>query len=130
MPDGLPRAGSAMLPGLRKGRGAVSNPAVRFESMAREALGDGWGTLGDLSDCPPLPATLLRDSAEMACNSSSPDVGLARSLKPCRTSSSGLRTPTWPEFTPWPVMWNHVLMLLDSRASCASNGPAPVLPMA
>jgi DNA repair photolyase len=90
MPDGLPRAESAMLPGPRKGRGAVSNPAVRFESTAREAFDDGWGTLGDLSDLPPLPTTLLRDSARsaMAWNSS-PDIGFDRSINPYRGCEHG-----------------------------------------
>jgi tungstate transport system ATP-binding protein len=35
---------------MRKGRGAVSNPANRFESQSREAFDDGWDSLADLAD--------------------------------------------------------------------------------
>ncbi|MFZ4407051.1 MAG: radical SAM protein, partial [Paracraurococcus sp.] len=77
MPDGLNVSAGMLAP--RKGRGAVSNPAVRFESTAREAFDDGWGSLADLADLPPLPTTLIRESAKsaMAWNDS-PDIGFDR----------------------------------------------------
>jgi DNA repair photolyase len=90
MPDGLLQPDSAISPGPRKGRGAVSNPAVRFESTAREAFDDGWGSLADLADLPPLPTTLLKDSARtaMAWNAS-PDIGFDRSINPYRGCEHG-----------------------------------------
>lgn len=90
MPDGLSHADSAMFPGPRKGRGAVSNPAVRFESTAREAFDDGWGTLAEFADLPPLPTTLLKDRSKsaMAWNDS-PDIGFDRSINPYRGCEHG-----------------------------------------
>lgn len=90
MPDGLSHVDSAMFPGPRKGRGAVSNPAVRFESTTREAFDDGWGTLPDLADLPPLPTVLLKDRTKsaMAWNNS-PDVGFDRSINPYRGCEHG-----------------------------------------
>ncbi|MDN3563758.1 PA0069 family radical SAM protein [Paeniroseomonas aquatica] len=92
MPDGstLGSAVSALFPGPRKGRGAVSNPAVRFESTAREAFDDGWGSLADLAELPPLPTTLLREAAKsaMAWNDS-PDIGFDRSINPYRGCEHG-----------------------------------------
>ncbi len=41
MPDGFSR-GASILPGLRKGRGAVPNPPARFENTVRKAFDDGW----------------------------------------------------------------------------------------
>ncbi|GGC33605.1 radical SAM protein [Siccirubricoccus deserti] len=93
MPDGH-SVSLASLP-LRKGsppkgRGAISNPAVRFESTAREAFDDGWGSLADLADLPPLPTTLLREKARsaMAWNES-PDIGFDRSINPYRGCEHG-----------------------------------------
>ncbi len=86
MPDGSSLGGAASIPpGARKGRGAVTNPPPRFESTAREAFDDGWGSLADLSDLPPLPTTLLKDGARsaMAFNSS-PDLGFDRCINPYR----------------------------------------------
>ncbi len=95
MPDGSslaspPLASHSMLPGLRRGRGALSNPGVRFESTAREAFDDGWATIEDLADLPPLPTTLLRDASRsaMAWNDS-PDIGFDRSINPYRGCEHG-----------------------------------------
>jgi DNA repair photolyase len=88
MPDGL--SVSAGIPGLRKGRGALSNPAIRYESTAREAFDDGWGTLADMSDLPPLPTTLVRERARSALTfNDSPDIGFDRSLNPYRGCEHG-----------------------------------------
>ena len=88
MPDGS--AVSALLPGARKGRGAVSNPGVRFESTAREAFDDGWDSLAELAELPPLPTTLLRETSRsaMAWNDS-PDIGFDRSINPYRGCEHG-----------------------------------------
>ncbi|MCO6418188.1 PA0069 family radical SAM protein [Siccirubricoccus sp. KC 17139] len=88
MPDGL-----AVSPGLglpRKGRGALSNPAVRYESTAREAFDDGWGSLAELAELPPLPTTLLREKSRSAMTwNESPDIGFDRSLNPYRGCEHG-----------------------------------------
>jgi DNA repair photolyase len=90
MPDGLLRSASTMIPNARKGRGALSNPAVRFETEAREAFDDGWDSLVDLTDLPPLPTTLIREKAKSALTyNDSPDVGFDRSLNPYRGCEHG-----------------------------------------
>ena len=105
MPDGLSTSDLAALrrtvrtaaaPGsptplvARKGRGAASNPPVRFEATARERTDDGWGSLDELLDLPPLPTTVLKDSAKsaMAWNDS-PDIGFDRSINPYRGCEHG-----------------------------------------
>lgn len=95
MPDGLSTSrasplGHALMPGARKGRGAVVNPAVRFEGTAREAFDDGWGSLADLADLPPLPTTLFKDGAKSAMSwNTSPDLGFDRSINPYRGCEHG-----------------------------------------
>ena len=50
LPDAEPMR---RMPGQRAaGRGAVSNPGVRFEATATEAFDDGWGTLDAFADIP------------------------------------------------------------------------------
>ena len=90
MPDGLSLRDASLLQGPRKGRGAVTNPAVRFETTAREAFDDGWNSLADLADLPPLPTTLLRDASRsaMAWNNS-PDLGFDRSINPYKGCEHG-----------------------------------------
>ncbi|MBL6455346.1 PA0069 family radical SAM protein [Belnapia sp. T6] len=88
MPDGS--SVSALLPGARKGRGALSNPPVRYESTAREAFDDGWAGLADLADLPPLPTTLLKERARSALSyNESPDLGFDRSVNPYRGCEHG-----------------------------------------
>ena len=90
MPDGLLHPASAILPGARKGRGAISNPANRFETSSREAFDDGWESLADLADLPPLPTTLTRERAKSAMSwNDSPDIGFDRSLNPYRGCEHG-----------------------------------------
>jgi DNA repair photolyase len=75
----------------RKGRGAVTNPPVRFESTRTERLDDGWGTLAaEFADLPPLPTELIRENAKsaMAWNDS-PDIGFDRSINPYRGCEHG-----------------------------------------
>ncbi len=74
----------------RKGRGAGSNPAVRFERTRRVAEDDGWGSLDDLLDLPPLPTTLTRDATRSALAwNESPYIGFDRSLNPYRGCEHG-----------------------------------------
>ena len=67
---GLPEAAPAtILPGLaRRGRGAVSNPASRFDRQVGSPVDDGWAFLTgeDEIALPPLPTHLERDSSRSA----------------------------------------------------------------
>ncbi|MBU8543714.1 MULTISPECIES: PA0069 family radical SAM protein [Roseomonadaceae] len=88
MPDG----GATAMPSLaRKGRGAVTNPGVRYESSHSELYDDGWGTLDtDFAELPPLATTLTRDHARSAMSwNDSPDIGFDRSLNPYRGCEHG-----------------------------------------
>ncbi|MBE9604360.1 PA0069 family radical SAM protein [Acetobacteraceae bacterium H6797] len=92
MPDGSSLGGNAaLLTGHRKGRGAVSNPKVRFDRTGTEAFDDGWETLAEeFAALPPLATTLTRDASRsaMAWNDS-PDIGFDRSLNPYRGCEHG-----------------------------------------
>jgi len=88
MPDG----GATVMPSLaRKGRGAVSNPGLRFETRREQPWDDGWGTLAaEFAELPPLPTTLTREKARSALSwNDSPDLGFDRSLNPYRGCEHG-----------------------------------------
>jgi DNA repair photolyase len=88
LPEPAPRLRA---PGLaRRGRGAVSNPAPRFDHAAYEPFDDGWQTLESFADLPPLPTTLTRDSSKtvIAWNNS-PDLGFDRAVNPYRGCEHG-----------------------------------------
>jgi len=73
---------------VHKGRGAVSNPAGRFESASLEATDDGWGSL----ETPPRrPGTTLRaDRPRRAITrNDSPDVPFDRSVNPFQGCEHG-----------------------------------------
>jgi DNA repair photolyase len=72
----------------RKGRGALTNPGVRFESVEREPVDDGWGSLDE--PLPPLETTVAVDWARriLAWNDS-PDVPFDRSINPYRGCEHG-----------------------------------------
>ncbi|MEE9140536.1 MAG: PA0069 family radical SAM protein, partial [Alphaproteobacteria bacterium] len=76
----------------RKGRGAVSNAAGRFEPFQREAVDDGWGD-GDDDDAwapPPLATTVTTDhSRSIIATNESPDVPFERSINPYRGCEHG-----------------------------------------
>jgi DNA repair photolyase len=70
-----------------KGRGAVSNPAVRFESTTREQTHDGWYEEEILEH---LTETVLPDRARSVITTNdSPDVGFDQSINPYRGCSHG-----------------------------------------
>lgn len=73
------------------GRGAVSNPGVRFESRAASVFDDGWETLTqDIGDLPRLDTSLTRDSSRSAISwNSSPDLGFDRAVNPYRGCEHG-----------------------------------------
>jgi len=91
MPDGSLSVRSTLMPGARKGRGAVVNPPVRFERRAAEPFDDGWATLeATFRDLPPLPTTLTPDRARSALAwNDSPDLGFDRSINPYRGCEHG-----------------------------------------
>jgi DNA repair photolyase len=73
---------------LFKGRGALSNPAVRFESTCVEKTDDGWTEEEDVRTS--LPEIVLPDSAKsVITTNSSPDVGFEQSINPYRGCSHG-----------------------------------------
>jgi DNA repair photolyase len=73
----------------RRGRGAGLNPAVRFERASTEPFDDGWGTLADFADLPPLP-TLIRDASRSVISwNTSPDIGFDRAVNPYRGCEHG-----------------------------------------
>ena len=70
-----------------KGRGAVSNPAGRFEAESRHAVDDGWDLDEDL---PPLRTTVTEDTCRTVISwNDSPDLGFDRSINPYRGCEHG-----------------------------------------
>ena len=70
----------------RKGRGAVSNRAGRFEPHSYETVDDGW--LAD--ELPPLRTTVARDASRtIIARNTSPDVPFDRSINPYRGCEHG-----------------------------------------
>src|SRR5476651_1339789 len=68
--------------GAVRGRGAVTNPAVRFESSVVSPFDDGWDTLtGEIEEPVKLATTLIKDATKsvIAWNSS-PDLGFDRAV--------------------------------------------------
>jgi DNA repair photolyase len=73
------------------GRGAVSNPHVRFDALGASPFDDGWDTLThDVGDLPRLDTTLIRDSTRAAISwNTSPDIGFDRAVNPYRGCEHG-----------------------------------------
>ncbi len=70
-----------------KGRGASSNPAVRFEATSRERTSDGWYE-EEILESP--GETVLPDRARSVISTNdSPDVGFDQSINPYRGCSHG-----------------------------------------
>jgi len=71
----------------RRGRGARSNRAGRYESELREAVDDGWDSLGELA---PFKTEVARETARsIIANNDSPDVGFDQSINPYRGCEHG-----------------------------------------
>jgi DNA repair photolyase len=71
-----------------KGRGALSNPHVRFESTSVEKTDDGWHREEDVPTS--LPEVVLPDRAKsVITTNNSPDVGFEQSINPYRGCSHG-----------------------------------------
>src|ERR1700720_150866 len=70
-----------------KGRGAASNPAVRFEANTREQTHDGWYEDEIVEH---LSETVLPDRARsVITTNNSPDVGFDQSINPYRGCAHG-----------------------------------------
>jgi DNA repair photolyase len=70
------------------GRGAVSNRAGRFESLAVEAVDDGWGILDE--PLPPVETTVQPEPAQsVITRNNSPDVPFDQSINPYRGCEHG-----------------------------------------
>jgi len=76
----------------RKGRGAISNHAGRFEAHARVAVDDGWRHVGadEREVLPPLRTTVAIDATRtIIARNRSPDVPFDRSINPYRGCEHG-----------------------------------------
>jgi DNA repair photolyase len=74
--------------GQQKGRGAISNRAGRFESLAVERVDDGWGILDE--QLPPLATTVLPEPAShVITRNDSPDIPFDQSINPYRGCEHG-----------------------------------------
>jgi DNA repair photolyase len=73
----------------RKGRGAVGNPAPRFERSQTVAVDDGWRRAED-EDPPPLRTTVTVDTARsIIARNDSPDIPFEQSINPYRGCEHG-----------------------------------------
>ncbi len=90
-PDRATLPGGTSLPiSLRRGRGAVDNPANRFDRQSVAAFDDGWETLAEFAELPPLATTLTRDATRTAISwNQSPDIGFDRAVNPYRGCEHG-----------------------------------------
>jgi DNA repair photolyase len=72
----------------RSGRGAVSNPSGRFESVSRGGFDDGWDL--PVEDLPPLETTVRPDPARsIIARNDSPDIGFDQSINPYKGCEHG-----------------------------------------
>lgn len=71
-----------------KGRGTLSNPAGRFETLARGAVDDGWGSLEE--EPVPLATIVSADPARsIITRNRSPDLGFSQSINPYKGCEHG-----------------------------------------
>jgi len=75
-------------PDARRGRGAVSNAAGRYEPEGRVAIDDGWDNLDEPPQ--PLKTVMIKDSTRsIIARNNSPDIGFDRSINPYRGCEHG-----------------------------------------
>lgn len=75
-------------PIVRVGRGAVSNPAGRFEPTRAEPQDDGWGILDE--PLPPVATEVQIDtSRSIIARNNSPDIPFTQSINPYRGCEHG-----------------------------------------
>jgi DNA repair photolyase len=76
-------------PKSRKGHGAISNPAGRFESRRVEVVDDGW-TMDTDEEPPPLATTITAEHAKsIISRNDSPDIPFEQSINPYRGCGHG-----------------------------------------
>jgi DNA repair photolyase len=79
----------AFVPKPLKGRGAVTQPAGRFESRVVEAEDDGWGSLED-SETERIETRLFEEKPRsLITRNDSPDVSFEQSINPYRGCTHG-----------------------------------------
>ena len=82
-----PDHSKGLLVGTIKGRGAVSNPAARYEDVRRVPEHDGWGSLDGLT---PLRTEVTYERARtVITRNDSPDISFERSINPYRGCEHG-----------------------------------------
>ena len=75
---------------LHKGRGALSNPEGRFESLSKEQSDDGWNTPVEPEDLPPLETVVRPDpSRSIISRNQSPDIPFSQSINPYKGCEHG-----------------------------------------
>ncbi len=72
---------------LRRGRGAVSNAAGRFETTAREGFDDGWDSAED--EVPIRREVITEDPRTIIARNTSPDIPFDRSVNAYRGCEHG-----------------------------------------
>ena len=76
---------------LHKGRGAVSNPASRFDATVSEPASDGWEQAGseDFPDPDPRTTFLPDKTRDIIATNNSPDIPFDRSVNPYKGCEHG-----------------------------------------
>ena len=76
---------------IRKGRGALSNPEGRFESLRKLSEDDGWNTPPDPEDEPaPIETIVKADPARtIITRNQSPDIPFNQSINPYKGCEHG-----------------------------------------
>ncbi len=83
-----PRPCQADSPTVIKGRGALSNPAGRFEHQTREAVDDGWGE-DPRPDTQPATQLFPDKTRNIIARNQSPDVFFDQSINPYKGCEHG-----------------------------------------
>src|SRR5215472_12003002 len=78
-------------PEIHKGRGALTNPEGRFESIRKLAEGDGWERPEEPEDAlPPLKTEVRPDPARsIISRNDSPDIPFSQSINPYKGCEHG-----------------------------------------
>ncbi|HEV7165311.1 MAG: PA0069 family radical SAM protein [Gammaproteobacteria bacterium] len=77
-------------PEIHKGRGALTNPEGRFESIRKQAEADGWDTPAEPEDLPPLETVVRPDpSRSIISRNQSPDIPFSQSINPYKGCEHG-----------------------------------------
>lgn len=86
-PSEAPTEPRLVRPELRRGRGAVSSPAARFEPVDREAFDDGWDLLEE--PAPIRTEVTVEKPRTILTRNDSPDISFDRSINPYRGCEHG-----------------------------------------